>query len=166
REIAEKVHFAQVELQISPGGRGSGFQFQAPGKPIANLTDEYLRAIRDGARESSEVGALAGYPLIDVMVSLKGATVNPEQASAMAFKIAAANAFREALRNAKSQLLEPIFKVEVTTPDESMGNIIGDLNSRRGKVNGMAPRGSVQVIQAEMPLMTMFGYATDLRSIS
>ena len=166
REIAEKKHFAQVEVELSPAQRGTGFQFHPPEKPIANLTDEFLRAIKTGAHESSEVGALAGYPLIDVVVRLKSAVVRPDEASAMAFKIAAANAFREALRNSRSQLLEPIFKVEVTTPDEFMGNVIGDLNSRRGKVHGMMPRGSVQIIRAEMPLMTMFGYATDLRSIS
>ncbi len=166
REIAEKKHFAQVEFELSPGARGSGFQFQAPAGPILGMTDEYLRAIREGAREASEVGALAGYPLIDVAVRLKDVLVRPEEASAMAFKIAAANAFRESLRAAKSQLLEPIFKVEVVTPDEFMGNIIGDLNSRRGRVSGMDPRGHSQVIHAEMPLMTMFGYATDLRSIS
>ena len=84
----------------------------------------------------------------------------------MAFKIASANAFREALRNSKSQLLEPIFKIEVTTPEEFMGGIIGDLNARRGKVNHMQPKGNYQVIDAEIPLQTMFGYATDLRSIS
>jgi elongation factor G len=92
--------------------------------------------------------------------------VIPEEASAMAFKVASANAFRDAIKNARVTLLEPFFKVEVVTPEESMGNVIGDLNSRRGKVNNMHPRGNVQVIDAEMPLQTMFGYATDLRSIS
>lgn len=166
REIAGKNHFAQVSLQLSPRARGAGFEFTNSTKGIVGLTDEFIRAVRDGAKESAEIGALAGYPLIDVGVTFIGATVNPDESSAMAFKIASANAFREALRSAKSQILEPIFKVEVVTPEEFMGNVIGDLNSRRGKVNHMTPRSGFQVIDAEMPLQTMFGYATDLRSIS
>lgn len=166
REIAGKNLFAQVTLEINPRTRGAGFEFTNKTSKVIGLTDEYIRAIRDGAKESSEIGALAGYPLIDVGVSLVGANVNPDEASAMAFKIAAANAFREALKGAKSQILEPIFKIEVVTPEESTGSIIGDLNSRRGKVNQMIVRGGYNVIEAEMPLQTMFGYATDLRSIS
>lgn len=166
REIAGKNLFAQVVLELSPRSRGLGFEFTNKTSGIIGLTDEYIRAVRDGSKESSDIGALAGYPLIDVGVTLIGATVNPDEASAMAFKIAAANAFREALKAANSQILEPIFKVEVVTPEEFMGSIIGDLNSRRGKVNHMIPRGGLQVIEAEIPLQTMFGYATDLRSVS
>jgi elongation factor G len=166
REIAGKHHFAQVEVEIVPLSRGQGFQFASKLGALPGFTDEFLRAVRDGCRESSEVGALAGYPLIDVGVNLLSAVVKPDEASGMAFKIASANAFREALRAAKSQILEPIFKIEVVSPEESMGNVIGDLNARRGKVNQMYPRGHAQVIEAEMPLATMFGYATDLRSLS
>lgn len=166
REVAGKNHFAQLTLEIVPLARGTGFVFQNLSKNVEGLTDEFVRAIREGAKDSSEVGALAGYPLIDVGVNLISAVVNPDDASAMAFKIAAANAFREALRAAKSQLLEPIFKLEVVTPEDFMGTVIGDLNSRRGKVNHMTPRGTTQVIDCEAPLQTLFGYATDLRSIS
>jgi elongation factor G len=170
RDLAGDKHFAQVALEITPLARGQGFHFGSD-IPVAQaktmgFTDEFLRAVRDGAKESAEVGPLAGYGLVDINVTLKSVKVIPEEASAMAFKVAAANAFRDAIKNAKVTLLEPFFKVEVITPEESMGNVIGDLNSRRGKVNNMHPRGNVQVIDAEMPLQTMFGYATDLRSIS
>lgn len=166
REIAGKNHFAEVELEIRPLARGKGFIFENSATGAPGLTDELVRAVRDGSREASEIGIIAGYPLVDVGVKLTKANVKPEEASSMAFKIAAAQGFREALMKSKCQLLEPIFKIEVVTPEEFMGGVIGDLNSRRGKVNSMAPRGKLQVVQAEMPLQTMFGYATDLRSIS
>lgn len=166
REIAGKSHSAEVDLEILPLSRGSGFKFENKAGVIANITDEILRAIRDGSKDGSEIGALAGYPLIDVGVNLLNAKIIPEEASSMAFKVAAANAFREALKHAKSLLLEPMFNVEVLTPEEAMGSVIGDLNARRGKVNSMNPKGAMQAISAELPLMTMFGYATDLRSLS
>ncbi len=166
REIAGKNHFAQVEVELAPLPRATGYQFVNKSSGIDGLTDEFVRAVRDGVKDSSEVGALAGYPLIDIGASLISATVHPEESSAIAFKIAAANASREALKGAKSQLLEPIFKVEVVTPEEFMGSVIGDLNARRGKVNQMTPRAQYQVIEADMPLQAMFGYATDLRSLT
>ncbi|OFZ11248.1 MAG: translation elongation factor G [Bdellovibrionales bacterium RBG_16_40_8] len=166
REIAGKNHFAEVTIEISPLPRGAGIQFTNKTKNIQGLTDEFLRAVRDGVKDSSEVGALSGYPLIDVGVSLISASIKQDESSAIAFKIAAANTFREALKKAKSQLLEPMFKLEVITPEEFMGGVIGDLNARRGKVNHMTPRGVSQVIEAEVPLQTMFGYATDLRSLT
>lgn len=166
REMAGDKHFAQVALEVFPLARGAGFQFASDVKVSKEFTDEFLRAVRDGARESAEVGPIAGYALVDVGVTLKSVKVIPEEASAMAFKVAAANAFRESVRSAKAVLLEPTFKIEVVTPEEAMGNVIGDLNSRNGKVNNMYPRGNTQVIEAEMPLRSMFGYATDIRSIS
>jgi elongation factor G len=166
REMAGDKHFAQVALEVMPLSRGTGFQFASDVKVTKEFTDEFLRAIRDGAKESGEVGPIAGYALVDVGVTLKSVKVIPEEASAMAFKVASANAFREAVRSAKAVLLEPTFKIEVVTPEEAMGNVIGDLNSRNGKVNNMYPRGNTQVIEAEMPLRSMFGYATDIRSIS
>ena len=122
--------------------------------------------VEKGFATAMECGPIAGYPLIDIRATLTKATVDPDQASAMAFKVAAVNALRDAARNTKVQLLEPTFKVEVVTPEEFLGSVIGDLNSRRGKVNGMEPRGADQIVSAEMPLETMFGYATDLRSMS
>ncbi len=166
REIAGKTHSANVTFDIAPLKRGTGFQFSPGTVTVQNMTDELLRAIRDGARDGAEIGALAGYPLIDVGVTLTAAKIVQEEASVMAFKIAAANAFREALKGAKSLLLEPMFNIEVVTPEEFMGNIIGDLSARRGKVTSMTPKGALQAISAETPLMTMFGYATDIRSLS
>lgn len=166
RELANEKHFAELTLEIYPLKRGEGFQFQNEVSTNKEFTDEYVRAIRDGAKESGEVGPIAGYALVDVGVTLKSIKFVPEEASPMAFRIAAGNAFREATRAAKAILLEPTFKVEVVTPESSMGSVIGDLNSRNGKVNNMQPRGNVQVIDAEMPLRSMFGYSTDLRSIS
>ncbi len=167
REIAQKMHFAEVEVELYPLARGQNFEFSNSMGSVPGFTDEFLRNIREGSKEGSEVGALGGYPLIDVGVRLVGVTVVPDQASAISFKIAAANAFREALKNAKSQILEPVFSVEVISPDEFMGSVIGDLNGRRGKVLQMNPKqlGSQQ-IDSEVPLTTMFGYATDLRSIT
>jgi elongation factor G len=166
REIAGKNHFAEVRLSLESLARNSGFQFVNKCEKLAGLTDEFVRNIREGAREGMDVGPIAGYPLIDLKVSLVSANVRPEEASGMAFKIASINAFRDATRKAKARLLEPTFKVEVVTPEEFLGNVIGDLNSRRGRVNGMEPRGGFQVVSAEMPLQTMFGYATELRSLS
>lgn len=166
RDIAGKMNFAEVDFEITPLSRGSGIQFENKAGQVDGLTDEFLRAIRDGARDGSEVGPIAGYPVVDIKASLKRLVVKPDEATAIAFKVASANAVRLALRDAKSILLEPTFKVEVLTPDDFMGNVIADLNSRRGKVNTMAPKGRLQAIQAEMPLGTMFGYATDLRSVS
>ncbi len=166
RELANEKHFAALTLELFPLKRGEGFQFHNHVPITKEFTEEFMRAIRDGAKESAEVGPIAGYALVDVGVNLKSVKVVPEEASAMAFRIAAGNAFREATRSAKAILLEPTFKVEVVTPEASMGSVIGDLNSRNGKVNNMQPRGNVQVIDAEMPLRSMFGYSTDLRSIS
>jgi elongation factor G len=166
REIAGKAHFAEVQIELSPSQRGGGYSFSNDTKNIPGLTEEFVRAIRDGIKEGCEVGPIAGYPLIDYQAVLKSAVVKPDEASSMAFKIAGVNAAREAMRQGKANLLEPTFKVEVVAPEECLGGVIGDLNSRRGKVIGMEPKAGYQVVQAEMPLQTMFGYATDLRSLS
>jgi elongation factor G len=118
-------------------------------------------------RESLENGVLAGGLTTDLEIDLVAAEYIQESAAEMAYKLAGANAYREAARKAEPQLLEPIFRIEVTTPDEFMGGVIGDLNSRRGRVHSMNARpGGVQVVEAEAPLATMFGYATDLRSLT
>ena len=103
---------------------------------------------------------------MDIKVELKGYEVKPEEATDMAFKVATTFAFREAIKSTTSVLLEPMFKVEVVTPEEFMGNVVGDLNARRGKVHNMAPRSGMQVIDASAPLKSLFGYATELRSFS
>jgi elongation factor G len=165
RQVGGETQFGHAVVELQPGSRGAGFKFLNK-IPADRLPKEFLGPIEQGIRESMENGVLAGYQMMDVTVSLVDAIYNQETAAEMAYKIAAANAFREAGRNADPVLLEPMFKVEVSTPDEFMGGVIGDLNSRRGKVHSMTARRGVQVVDAEVPLATMFGYATDIRSLT
>ena len=165
RQIAGENQFGHAVVELSPGQRGSGFKF-ANRLPEGRLPKEFLSPIEQGIRESMENGVLAGYQMMDFTATLVDAIYNQETAAEMAYKIAAANAFREAARGCDPVLLEPVFKVEVATPDEFMGGVIGDLNSRRGKILSMNARGGSQVVEAEVPLATMFGYATDLRSLT
>jgi elongation factor G len=165
RVIAGEAQFGHCVIELEPLERGAGFKF-ANRIPDGVLPKQFVAPIEQGIRESLENGVLAGYQMMDFSAALVGATYNEESSSEMAYKIASGNAFREAARNAEPQLLEPIFKIEVATPDEFMGGVIGDLNSRRGKVLSMVARGTSQVVDAELPLATMFGYATDLRSLT
>jgi elongation factor G len=165
RQIAGESQFGQCTLELRPRVRGLGFLFKS------RLTTEQLpkifqSAIEQGLREALENGPLAGYQLMDFEAHLVSAQHSPETSSEMAYKVAAGIAFREASRLASPILLEPFFKVEVTMPDEFMGGVIGDLNGRRGKVLSMNSRAGLQVVDAEVPLSTMFGYATELRSLS
>lgn len=125
-----------------------------------------MEATKQGALEAAEVGIIAGYPLIGLKIVLEEVLVREPEASEMAFKIAASTAFREAIKKVQVQLLEPIFKLEILTPDSFTGGVIADINSRRGRVLHMEPKGDLQVISAEIPLMKLFGYATDIRSMS
>lgn len=165
RVIAGEAQFGHCVVELEPQSTGTGFKFVNQ-LPEGRLPKPFVAQIEQGIRESMENGVLAGYQMMDFIASLVDAGFNEETSSEMAYKIAAANAFREAARNADPQLLEPVFKVEVATPDEFMGGVIGDLNSRRGKVHSMSARGHTQVVDAEVPLATMFGYATDLRSLT
>ncbi|MDX9730370.1 MAG: elongation factor G [Bdellovibrionales bacterium] len=165
RMVAGENQFGHAVIEVKPGARGSGFKF-ANGLSATALPKEMLGPIEQGIRESLENGVLAGFLMVDLEVALVAAEFNQETSSEMAYKVAGANAFREAARKAEPQLLEPVFKVEVTTPDEFMGGVIGDLNSRRGKVHSMTAKTGRQVVDAEVPLATMFGYATDLRSLT
>jgi elongation factor G len=165
REVGGENQFGQCALELQPLARGAGFKFRNALAPAA-LPKEHVAAIEQGLRESMENGVLAGFQMMDLQATLAEAQFRQEDSSVMAYKIASGIAFREAARNAAPLLLEPMFKVEVVVPEEFMGNTIGDLNSRRGKVHSMTIRGSSQVVDAEVPLATMFGYATDLRSIT
>ena len=165
RQVAGETQFGHCVLELAPGPNGSGFKFINQ-IPAAQLPSVFVSVIEQGIRESMENGVLAGYQMMDFSATLTEAIYNEDIAAEMAYKIAAANAFREAARSAEPTLLEPIFKIEVTTPDEFMGNVIGDLNSRRGKVHSMSARNAVQVVDAEVPLASVFGYATDLRSLT
>jgi len=166
REVAGEKHFAEVEVTIEPRQQEGGISFEAKGAPAAGLNPDQLAAIRSGSLEAADVGVLAGYPLMGVHIALSGCKARDRESTEMAFKVASSQALREALRAVKSQLLEPVFKLEVFTPEDFMGTVIGDLNARRGKVHAMNPKPGGQVIQAEVPLASLFGYATDIRSLT
>jgi elongation factor G len=165
REVAGEKQYAEVTLKIEPKGLESGISFD-PKAAAVGLDPDLLKAIKSGALEAAEVGVLAGYPLMGVQISLISLKTRDKESTEMAFKVATSQALREALKSVKSQLLEPVFKLEVFTPEDFMGAVIGDLNSRRGKVHAMTPKPGGQVINAEAPLAAMFGYATDLRSLT
>jgi elongation factor G len=155
--------YAEVTIDIEPTGPGGGYEF------IDKITGgrvpkEYIPSVDAGIQQSLDAGVLAGYPTVDVRAILTDGKYHDVDSSEMAFKIAGSMAFKEALRKAKPVLLEPIMSVEVVTPEDYMGDVIGDLNSRRGRVGGMDQRGNSQVVRAHVPLSEMFGYSTDLRS--
>jgi elongation factor G len=157
--------YGDVELAVEPLPPGSGIQFEW--KIVGGTVPrEYATAVEAGAREALEGGVIANYPMVDVKVAATDGSYHEVDSNEMAFKIAASQTAKAALRRANPQLLEPMMQVEVTTPDEFMGDVIGDLNSRRGQVEGMDPRGNAQVVRAKVPLAEMFGYATDLRSMT
>src|ERR671918_364420 len=152
-----------AEIRLEPLGPGGGYEFvdKVTG---GRVPKEYIPAVDAGIQQSLDAGVLAGYPTVDIRVTLVDGKYHDVDSSEMAFKIAGSMVFKEAARKAKPVLLEPIMSVEVVTPEDYMGDVIGDLNSRRGRVGGMEQRGNSQVIRANVPLSEMFGYATDLRS--
>ncbi len=163
KQSGGRGQYGHVVISVGPGERGSGFVFenQIVGGVIPK---EFIPAVEKGIREAMERGVLAGYPVIDVRVALTFGSYHEVDSSAQAFEIAGSLAFQEAAKKGGLFLLEPVMAVEVVTPEQYMGDVIGDLNSRRGKINGMTQRGNAQVIDAEVPLAAMFGYSTDLRS--
>jgi elongation factor G len=165
RQTGGRGQFGHVWLRVSPLPPRSGFQFDDAIKGGA-IPREYIPAVEKGVREATDNGVLAGYPMVDVKVTLFDGSYHEVDSSEIAFKIAGSMAFKEACRRAQPSLLEPIMKVEVVTPDDFMGDVIGNLSARRGKVHGMESRSGAQVINANVPLKEMFGYATDLRSMT
>ncbi len=163
KQTGGKGQYAHVVIDLEPTGPGGGYEFidQIKGGRVPR---EYIPSVDDGIEEALDQGIVAGYPLVDVRATLTDGSYHDVDSSEMAFKIAGSMALQEAARKAGVKLLEPVMDVEVTTPDEYMGDVIGDLNSRRGKVEGMTQRGNSQVIRAQVPMSEMFGYATDLRS--
>jgi elongation factor G len=155
--------FAVVVIDLEPTGPGGGYEFidKITG---GRIPKEYIPAIDQGIQEALTSGVLAGYPTVDVRATLVDGQYHDVDSSEMAFKIAGSLVFKKAAEQGKPVLLEPIMRVEVVTPDDYMGDVMGDLNSRRGRVQGMEQRGASQVIRALVPLSEMFGYATDLRS--
>jgi elongation factor G len=164
RQTGGSGQYGIVYINIEPAP-GEGFDFVNKIKG-GSIPTEFIPAIEKGVEESLSNGIRAGYPVVDVRVTLVDGKFHDTDSSEIAFKIAGSLAFKEASRRAKPALLEPIFAVEVVTPEEYMGDVIGDLNRRRGRVNGMEPRGNAQVISAHVPLSEMFGYATDVRTMS
>jgi elongation factor G len=163
RQTGGRGQYGHVVIDLEPTGPGGGYEFvdKITGGVIPR---EYIPAVDAGMQEALESGVLAGYPMVDIRAILTFGSYHDVDSSEMAFKIAGSMALKEAARKAKPALLEPIMAVEVVTPEDYMGDVIGDLSSRRGKVGGMEPRGNSQVVRAQVPLAEMFGYATDLRS--
>jgi elongation factor G len=155
--------FAEITFDMEPSGPGGGYEFK-DSITGGRIPKEYIAPVDQGMKEAMTNGVLAGFPTVDVNISLNDGKYHDVDSSEMAFKIAAVAAFKEAARRAKPVLLEPIMAVEVVTPDDYLGDVMGDLSSRRGKLQGSEQRGNAQVIRAEVPLSEMFGYATDLRS--
>jgi elongation factor G len=163
RQTGGRGQYGDVFVEIEPLEAGKGFEFE--NKIVGGTVPrEYIPAVEKGIREAADRGILAGYPVVDVRARLYDGSYHEVDSSEMAFKIAGSMAFKEAAKKAKPILLEPIMSIEVVTPEEYMGDVIGDLNSRRGRVLNIERRGNVQVIKAHAPLAEMFGYATDLRS--
>jgi elongation factor G len=157
--------FARIKLTLEPGERGSGLVFTS--KIVGgSVPREYIPGVEKGVTAASQTGVLAGFPMVDLAVSLIDGAYHEVDSSVMAFEIAARAAFRELAAKAGPVLLEPVMAVEAVTPEEYMGDIIGDLNSRRGHITGMEPQANAQVISAMVPLATMFGYVNTLRSLS
>jgi elongation factor G len=157
--------YGHVKIRVAPLGEGDNIVFE---NDITGgvIPREFIGPVEKGIREAAELGVLAGFPMKDVKVTLYDGSFHEVDSSEMAFKIAGSMAFKEATAKASPALLEPIMKVEVTVPDNYMGDVMGDINSRRGKIHGMESRANLQVITAMVPLSEMFGYATSLRSLT
>jgi elongation factor G len=165
RQSGGKGQYGHVVINMEPSETGAGFVFED--KVVGGVIPrEYIAPVEQGIKEALENGILAGYPMVDVKVELIYGSYHEVDSSEMAFKIAGSMAFKEAAKRAHPVLLEPMMNVEVVTPDAFMGDVLGDLSARRGKIGGMTQRGEAQVIASTVPLSEMFGYSTKLRSMS
>ena len=165
RQSGGKGQYGHVVIDLEPAEPGTGFHFED--KIVGGtIPREFIKPVEAGIKEALENGVLAGYPVVDVRVALVFGSYHDVDSSEMAFKIAGSMAFKEACRLAKPIILEPIMEVEVVTPADYLGDVIGDLSGRRGKIGGMTQRGDAQVVASEVPLSEMFGYSTTLRSMS
>ena len=162
RQTGGSGNYGHAKIRISPNEPGKGYEFTNDTKG-GSIPKEYIKPIDQGIQDAMRRGILAGYEMVDIKVSLYDGSYHDVDSNEMAFKIAGSMAFKEAARKAKPVLLEPVMAVEVTVPEEYMGTIIGDLNSRRGRIEGMEMVGDVQAIKATVPLSNMFGYATAMR---
>src|SRR5438046_994473 len=165
RQSGGKGQYGHVVINMYPAEPGQGFVFED--KVVGGVIPrEYIAPVEQGIKEALENGVLAGYPMVDVAVQLVYGSYHDVDSSEMAFKIAGSMAFKEAAKRAGPVLLEPVMEVEVVTPSDFLGDVIGDLSSRRGKIGGMTQRGDEQVVAADVPLGEMFGYSTTLRSMT
>jgi len=165
RQSGGKGQYGHVVINVEPAAAGSGFVFED--KIVGgSIPREFIRPVEAGIKEALEAGVLAGYPVVDVKVELVDGSYHDVDSSEMAFKIAGSIAFKDAARQARPILLEPIMEVEVVSPADFLGDVMGDLTSRRGKIGGMTQRGEAQVVAADVPLAEMFGYSTHLRSMT
>ncbi|MGI6365850.1 MAG: elongation factor G [Bacillota bacterium] len=163
RQSGGRGQYGHVWLEVSPREPGSGFEFI--NKIVGGVVPkDYIPAVEAGVKEATQNGVLGGYPVIDVSVTIYDGSYHDVDSSELAFKIAGSIGFKAAMQKAEPVLLEPVMKVEVTVPEEYMGDVMGDINSRRGRIEGMEPNNGVQVIRSMVPLAEMFGYATELRS--
>lgn len=165
RQTGGRGQYGHVKIRVEPQERGEGFKFfdEIKGGVIPK---DYIPSVEKGIKEAMETGVISGFPVVDVAVTLFDGSYHEVDSSEIAFKIAASQAFKDAVHKSSPVVLEPIMKVEVVVPEDFMGNVIGDLSSRRGKVNMTEARGDLQAVKAEVPLGEMFGYATNLRSMS
>jgi len=164
RQTGGSGQYGIVYINLEPAP-GEGFDFVNKIRG-GSIPTEFIPAVEKGVEEALENGVRAGFPMVDVRVTLVDGKYHDTDSSEIAFKVAGSLAFQEAAKRAKPVLLEPVFAVEVVTPEEFMGDVIGDLNRRRGRVEGMEPRGNAQAVKAHVPLSEMFGYATDVRSMT
>jgi elongation factor G len=165
RQSGGRGQYGHVVINVEPSGAGHGFVFED--KVVGGTVPrEYIGPVEQGIKEALENGVLAGYPMVDIRVELTDGSYHEVDSSEMAFKIAGSIAFKEGAQRASPALLEPMMKVEVVSPEAYMGDVLGDLASRRGKIGGMMQRGEAQVIAATVPLAEMFGYSTRLRSMT
>jgi elongation factor G len=165
RQTGGSGQYGDVVINLIPQEPGAGYEF-ADKIVGGKIPKEYIKPVDEGIQEALGAGVLAGYPVVDVKVELVEGSYHDVDSSERAFKIAGSIAFKEAMKRAKPKLLEPMMAVEITTPEDYVGDVMGNLASRRGRVENMAPVGNAQVINASVPLSEMFGYATDLRSMS
>jgi len=165
RQTGGRGQYGDAVIAVAPNEPGGGYVFES--KVVGgSIPKEYVKSVDEGIKEAMQSGVLAGFPVVDVRVTLVDGSYHEVDSSEMAFKIAGSMAFKNAMAKADPTLLEPIFSVEVVTPEDYMGDVMGDLNSRRGRIEGMEARGNAQTITARVPLSEMFGYATDMRSMT
>ena len=163
KEVSGKKQYAGLTLELYPMDRGAGIQIQ---NKVSNISQNFLESIKEGVMESSSVGVISGYPLQDVGVDIIHWDCKESESTELAFKVCASQAFHLGAKKSKGQMLEPIFKLEILTPEEFIGDVIGDLNARRGQIGEIYNKNNLQAVQAKAPLLHLIGYATQLRSIT